>query len=342
MRFRSIPTFFFKMQSKKLYIPILFLFSILLVSCGSDSSPEVSNIPVKVEIRRFERELMAVKSKAELSDLLKKNEGYVKSLYRTFPDDTAFVSHLYYLTSHPETRKLYNQAQQTFGDLNEIKQQFESAFKHIKHYYPAFKEPKIMTTFTGLENDIFVSDSLIIIALEAFIGQKALFRPNQPNYILSRYSAPYIVPTIIRFLSNSYNKIDSKDQSFLADMLFFGKSLEFTKTVMPDTPDSLIIGYSERQLIDTWDAQDLIWAHFVDKKLLFENNPGKKEKYFGERPNVIEIGPSCPGRIGQWVGWTIVKKYRTEKTDQTFQQLMANSKALEIFNDSKYRGQIED
>lgn len=330
------------MLTIKIYIGILFTFSTLLISCGSDSSPDVSNVSVKVEIRRFEREIMAVKSKAELSDLLKKNEGYVKSLYRTFPEDTAFISHLFYLTIHPDTRKLYNQAQQAFGNLNEIQQQFESAFRHIKHYYPDFKEPKIMTTFTGLENDLFVSDSLIIIALEAFIGQKALFRPNQPNYILSRYSSAYLVPTVVRFLSNSYNKIETRDQSFLADMLFFGKSLEFTKTVMPDTPDSLIIGYTEKQLLDTWDAQDLIWAHFVDKKLLYENNPAKKEKYFGERPNVIEIGPSCPGRIGQWVGWRIAKKYRTEKTDQTFQQLMANSKALEIFNDSKYRGQTID
>ena len=127
MRFRYFSIFFFKMHTKKLYIAILFSCCVLLVSCGSDSSPEVSDLPVKVEIRRFEREIMAVKSKTELADLLKKNEEYVKSLYRTFPDDTAFVSHLYYLTSHPETRKLYDQAQQTFGDLNEIKKEFEIA-----------------------------------------------------------------------------------------------------------------------------------------------------------------------------------------------------------------------
>jgi hypothetical protein len=326
-------------MNMRLYFLVLIVSLAGFSACNSDN---VSDIPVTVEIDRFEQKLMAVKDKEELTKLLKENEVYVKSLYRAFPEDTAFVSHIYGLVKHPETRKLYEQGQQVFGDLSELKAQFASAFKHIKHYYPEFKEPRIMTTFTGLENDMFVSDTLIIVALEAFIGPKALYRPDQPDYILRRYSPEYLVPTIIRFLSNSYNKVSTSDQSFMADMIFFGKSLEFTKTMMPDTPDSLIVGYPEKVLQDTWNAQDLIWAHLVEKNLLYTENVGVKEKYFGERPAVVEIGPECPGRVGQWLGWRIVKKYRTENTKSTFQELMANENALQIFNESKYRGQLED
>jgi hypothetical protein len=310
--------------------------SIALFSCG-DKKPEV-----EVTIRRFERELMAVKSQSDMGVLLQKNENIVKSLYRTFPDDTAFVSHMYYLASHPETRKLYEQTQKEFGELTDIQKEFADAFANIKASYPEFKEPKIVTTFSGLENDLFVSDTLIIIALESFLGPNALYRPDQPNYILKRYSKEYIVPTVVRYLSNSYNKLDPKDQSFLADMLFFGKSLEFTKEMIPNAPDSLIIGYSAIQLTQTWNAQDLVWAHVVDKNLLYNPNPHLKEKYFGERPSVPEIGPICPGRIGQWLGWRIIQRYRTENPKVTFQDLMANDKPAEILRESKYRGQIEE
>jgi hypothetical protein len=312
------------------------LCSIVLISCG-EKKPEVS-----VKIRRFEREIMAVKSQQEMASLLQNNESIVKSLYRTFPDDTAFVSHLYYLALHPETRKLYDQTQQEFGELTDIQKEFETAFANIKSVYPDFKKPKIVTTFSGLENDLFVSDSLIIIALESFLGPKALYRPDQPNYILKRYSKEYIVPTVVRYLSNSYNRLDPKDQSFLADMLFFGKSLEFTKEMIPSAPDSLIIGYTAAQLTETWNAQDLVWAHVVDKNLLYNPNPHLKEKYFGERPSVPEIGPLCPGRIGQWLGWRIIQRYRTENPKVTFQDLMANDKPAEILRESKYRGQTEE
>jgi hypothetical protein len=317
------------------FLFIIAVFSIVLTSCG-EGKPDV-----EVKIRRFERELMAVKSQPEMATLLQKNENIVKSLYRTFPDDTAFVSHMYYLASHPETRKLYEQTQKEFGELSDIQKELKTAFVNIKSNFPDFKEPKIVTTFSGLENDLFVSDTLIIIALESFIGSKAPYRPDQPNYILKRYSKEYIVPTVIRYLSNSYNKLDPKDQSFLADMLFFGKSLEFTKEMLPNTPDSLIIGYSALELTETWEAQDLVWAHVVDKNLLYNPNPHLKEKYFGERPSVPEIGPKCPGRIGQWLGWRIIQRYRTENPKVTFQELMANDKPGDILRESKYRGQIE-
>lgn len=326
-------------KSKMMRIPLVFFLlflSIITISC-KENKPALD-----VKIRRFEREIMAVKSQPEMATLLQKNESIVKSLYRTFPDDTAFVSHMYYLASHPETRKLYEQTQTEFGELTDIQKEFEEAFANIKSKYPDFKQPKIVTTFSGLENDLFVSDTLIIIALESFLGPKALYRPDQPNYILKRYAKEYIVPTVIRYLSNNYNKLAPKDDSFLADMLFFGKSLEFTKEILPNVPDSLIIGYSGTELTETWAAQDLVWAHVVDKALLYNPNPHLKEKYFGERPSVPEIGPSCPGRIGQWLGWRIIQRYRTENPKVTFQEMMANERPGEILRESKYRGQIEE
>jgi hypothetical protein len=309
-----------------------------LISCKTDPT----DIPVKVEIERFDQKLMAVKSKAELAGLFAKNPNYTKSLYRAMPDDSALITHVFYLTSHPDTRKFHTETEKNFGDLAKIKAQFKTAFQHIKSMYPTFKEPKIMITFTGLENDLFVSDSLIIISLEAFNGPKATYRPDQPNYLLRRYTPEHIVPMAVRYLSNSYNKTDQGDQTFLGDMIYFGKSLEFTKQMMPDTPDSLIIGYTGKELENTWAAQDLIWAHTVEKTLLYNKNPGIKEKYLGERPIVSEIGPACPGRIGQWLGWRIVERYMNENPKLTFQEVMKESKSEDILRMSAYRGQVED
>lgn len=322
---------------------VLKLFSVLAVifiigSCGVKKNENSTPI----NIYRLDEEIMAVKSKEDLARIFTNHPEYPRSLYRAFPDDTALISHVYYLATHPETKKLYQYTQSQFKGLEKLSSDFKLAFKNIKNVYPEFKEPKIITTFSGLENDLFVSDSLIIIALDAFAGPKAPYRPDQPNYLLSRYTPEHIVPTVIRFLSNSYNKTNTSDQSFLADILFFGKSLEFTKEMLPNTPDSLIIGYTNSEITDTWNAQDLVWAHVIDKNLLYEMKPSTKEKYLGERPNVPEIGPKCPGRIGQWLGWRIVQMYRTENPKVTFQELMANPNAKEILQKSKYRGQIED
>lgn len=321
---------------KYLFGLILLVFGFSFQSCSESNQENTS-----LEITRLDKELMSFKTKEQLSSFLQENPWYSKSLYRVFPDDTAFISHLFYIISHPGTQDFYQEVDSTYGDLSPLKKELSAAFKNIKNQYPSFIAPKVYTTFTGIENDIYVSDSLVIISLESFLGPKAMYRPDQPAYILRRYDKPYIVPSIIRLLSDSYIK-STPESSMLNDMIYFGKSFEFTKTMLPDAADSLIIGIPDSSLVGNWYAQDLIWAHFIDKNLLFEQNQKVKEKYLGERPKVTEIGPSCPGRIGQWLGWRIIDKFRTENPSVTFTELMEMTDVQEILRMSKYRGEVEE
>ncbi|MDQ4140161.1 MAG: gliding motility lipoprotein GldB, partial [Bacteroidota bacterium] len=63
----------------------------------------------------------------------------------------------------------------------------------------------------------------------------------------------------------------------------------------------------------------------------------KTGKYLEDRPTVPEIDAKCPGRIGRWVGWQIVRIYMEENPDVTLQQLMAEKDAQKIFNESHYK-----
>ncbi|GAB3505132.1 gliding motility lipoprotein GldB [Emticicia fontis] len=306
------------------------------------SDVDVSNVKVNVVIERLEEPLMQLKNKAEIKSFLEKHSAFVETFYQTPANDTALISRIDYLIHYPEIQELFKQTQEKFGNLDDLKKEFEVAFKHIKHHYPDFKEPKIITTFAALDNELVVSDSLIIIPLESFIGPKAKYRPQHPNYMLKRYDKPYIVPTVITLLSRKYNKIDMNDRTMLADMVFYGKSFEFTRAVIPNVADSLLVAYADSNLVKSWNGQAYIWAHFIDNKLLYETSDRIKDKYLGDRPNTLEIGSDCPGRIGQWLGWRIVSRYRTENPKITLEELMKNANAREIFEQSKYKGQTED
>ncbi len=313
--------------------------AIIFSSCTSSEKIDVSNIKVNVDIRRMDEELLKLTDKASIQAFIKQNPEYFVKFYELqSANDTAFVNNLDRILNHPESKAFQKEAQKTFGDLADLKTQFESAFKHIKHYYPDFKEPRIITTFTGLEKDIFVSDSLIVVSLEAFIGKKAKYRPQFPDYILRRYEKSYIIPTVVKFMSQKYNKANQNDNTILADMIYYGKSFEFTREILPDVADSLIIAYPDSVIQRTWVAQDLVWGHFIDKKLLYESDLKIKTKYLDERPVTADIGPECPGRIGQWVGWRIVNLYRTENPDITLQELMNDTNAQQILQKSKYKG----
>lgn len=314
---------------------LLFLLIAAVFGCGKGSdAPETV-----VAIERFDRKLMEVKSEEELKKLLEENHEINDLLFGASPLDTAFTGDVWHMVQHADARKLYQQVEETFGDLKPVEQSFARAFDEIRKLYPGFTPPRIVAGFSGLRNDMVVSDSLVVISLESFIGPKALYRPDQPEYMLKRFAPQYVVPNVIRFLSNQFNKVDFTTDSFTADMIFFGKSLEFSRAVLPHVEDSLIIGYTNREMQNAYEHQDVIWAHIIDRELLNSENPAVNAKYFGERPYVGEIGPDCPGRIGQWLGWRIVELYRMKNPKVTLQELMQNEDAGAILRGSRYRGE---
>jgi gliding motility-associated lipoprotein GldB len=320
-----------------LLFTLLFILSCRQQTCEID--PAVASIDVKVDLERLERQFYGLKTQKEVQDFLQQHPVFTqKYLQRSqYPGEEQLISSLLQLTRDPNLQKFVKETEQHFGDMADVQQDLTNAFKHLKYYYPRFVVPEVKTFVSGLLGpDIFLSDSLVIIGLDYFAGKKASYRPQQPDYILTRYEKENIVPALVILISSRYNKTDPNN-TMLAEMVNYGKSYYFTKQMMPCTPDSLIIGYTDQQMADISYNEGKIWAHFIEKSLLFETSHFKVNKYTGERPNVPEISARCPGRIATWVGWQIVKKYMAENPQVTLPQLMAENNAQKIFNQSKYK-----
>jgi gliding motility-associated lipoprotein GldB len=315
----------------------------------SNSEPECQDIDVsksttKINIVRLEDELMKIKSIEESEAFLAKYPKLAKNFFLEdrFPKGKV-ASNLFMMAKDTAIGTIYRQTKSQYKDINDLKEQFESAFAHIKHYYPEFYVPKVYTAITGLGIETFVSDSIIVLSLDFFLGKKAKYKPRDhtgqpfPEYILKRYQRQYIVPACMLYISNKYNKVDMLDNTLLAEMIYFGKAYYFVKKVLPCTPDSLIIGYTATQIKDTKSHESVIWSHIVEHKALYETSHFIKTKYTGERPYTAEIGPKCPGKIGTWLGWQIIDKYMEKQPNVTLQKLMENKDSKKIFNESKYK-----
>jgi gliding motility-associated lipoprotein GldB len=314
----------------------------LLFSCkkkGCEIPEEIERIPVTVQIERLEKPFFEASSKKDIATFLNENPLFAERFLQRkgYPSDSAFINALYSLATNPELQKLAQEADEKFGDMASEQQQLEIAFKSIKYYYPDFKEPKVNTFVSGLNQDLLVSDSLLVFGIDFFIGKDASYRPDTYDYILKRYERPNMVPAAMLLLSNRFNKTKFLERSLLAEMVNTGKAYYFVKSIMPCAPDSTIIGYSGQQLADVHHNEGRIWAHFVEKSLLYEKSPFVVNKYIGERPNTPEIDPTSPGRLGTWVGWQIVRKYMARNPKVTLQELMADDDYQKIFNESKYK-----
>lgn len=329
-----------------MYYRFLILAVLLLtIGCkdkGCDIPEEVANIPLQVDIERLEKSFYSAEKNEDLVKFMN-NHPLFANLYLQrdqYPNDSTLVTPLIKLTTNPSLDTLVQEAVAKFGDMQLEKDQLETAFKFIKHNYPDFKAPQVKTFVTGLGtlgNDLFVSDTLIVFGLDYFIGKEATYRPQAYEYILKRYEREKMVPAAMLLLSNRFNKTSVTDRPLLSEMISMGKAYYFVKEIMPCTPDSLIIGYSDQELGDVYHNESRIWAHFVEKSLLYEKSPFLIQKYIGERPTTPEIDSKAPGRLGGWVGWQIVRAYMERNPEVTLPQLMAEADYKKIFNESKYK-----
>jgi hypothetical protein len=318
-----------------------------LFACGDDDQsekcafiPDTNDIKLELTFESLEDSLPAVKTKPELVSFLSRYPEIRDHFFnrQAYPDDSTFINTLFNRFSHPAIDTLLTETHKVFGNGESLKNEFLAAFKNIKYYYPDFVPPKVQTMISGLETDVIVNDTLVIIGLDYFLGEDARFKPNMYEYMLKRYNKDFVTPSIVLLfgISERFNKTSLNDNTALTDMIAYGKAYTFTKKVLPCTPDSILIGYTKKDIDGAVYNESTIWKKMVEDQVLFSTSHVTKQKYIAERPQTTEISLQCPGRIGMWVGWKIVNKY-LEETNKTLPDLMREADAQKIFKESKYR-----
>lgn len=330
------------------YLPLLIVSVFFLGSCGSGKEEACVFQPdaarVTLDFTTLQDSFANISSKKDLVKLLTRHPVVRDHIFRRadYPDDSVFVNELYARVSNPYFDTLSMEVARVFGNLSSLKAQFEEAFSNLKYYYPNVSPPKVQTIVSGLiDNDLLVTDSLIIVSLDYFLGPGAKYRPKMYEYLLRKYDPDDIVPScmLIYGISDRFNKIQQADQTVLADMIAYGKAFYFAKHMLPCEPDSVLIWYTPEEINGSRKNENLIWARFIESQVLFSTSKKVKQDYLGERPVTIQVGEKCPGRIGQWVGWRIVNKFGESHPDVKLPDLMALDDAQKIFKESRYKPQ---
>lgn len=326
----------------------LFIFLMLtacVIACTNKGkecveAPEVS-VQIELQTEDLREKIHSIGSKQELVDFLAKHEVFRDQfLHRSeYPDDSTFINTLYQRFTNPYFDSLYFETQRVFGDLEELRQEFEQAFTNLHYYYPEYPQPKIQFVITGLDGDLYLSDSLIIVGVDHYLGAGAKYRPRMYEYILRQYIPENIVPSVMLLygIDTKVNATNMNDKTVLADMIAYGKSYYFAKQMLPCKADSILMNYSAGEIAGARKNQDLIWFRLVEDEVLYSTANIMKQRFLGERPKTVEVGPECPGRIAQWVGWQIVNSYMKNHPDVTLQDLMKNQDADKLFKESKYK-----
>lgn len=316
---------------------------VLLTSCFSDpcrDAPDISltgNTPI---VDRLEAELFSS------SGDLKKTQDFLERhpqisrfmlLSDQYPELSILARKVNGLINDPYIDTLFKQSVNSFESEEAVfLNKLSVGFDYLQFYFPEANRPKIQTIVTGLFQDLYISDTLIVIGIDYFIGNETKYKPvDIPDYIFRRYNYNYLPSTLMGYLTLDYIK-EGKENTLLSEMIDFGKIYYLNAALLPCVPEHEIIGFTEQEMADVYQYQEIIWASLIENEVLFETSDFTKKKFLGERPSVYEIGEKCPGRVGAWIGWQIVNSYMAKQNIE-MQKMLTLDDHHKLFELSGYK-----
>ena len=314
---------------------VLFILIILsfLFSCKKDSNLEssIAKINIEVKVERFDT-LFANANEKTLPSLKK---AYPFMFSTNYPDE-------FWLAKTKDTleTEISNEVNQEFKDFKKNDLEIESLFNHLKFYFPQFKQPRVITTTSDVDyrNRVIVTDTIVVIALDNYLGSNHKFYQSIPVYIRENLNKNQIVVDLAGAYAKEFIYYDEQN-TFLDKLIYFGKQLYFNDVVIPFKTEAERIGYLQSQLDWAIANESYIWRYFVERELLYSTDSKLSGRFITPAPfskfYLEGIDTESPGRLGQYIGWQIVRAYMAN--NEVSINEMLNKSAEEIFNKSKFK-----
>ncbi|MCH8555458.1 MAG: hypothetical protein LAT76_09885 [Schleiferiaceae bacterium] len=241
----------------------------------------------------------------------------------------------------PLQKKLVKDIRKQFPDFDLLESDVVGLLKHYRYHFPDAHLPHPVAYFSNLDFDfpVLVADTFIFVALDLYLGAAHPAYKDLPNYLAAERDKTYLIRDIAEQLAKGYIAEMAPDATFINEMIYQGLVHYFIKSMIPSLSDAHLFKYTEEQLQFCVDNERMIWSYFIDNELLFSTSLDPKRRFIYPAPFSkfrTSFDAQTPGRIGQWMGYQIVKAY-AETHSQAITDLLQPVDGATFLKKSKYK-----
>jgi hypothetical protein len=350
----------FKYSGKTIVAALLL--TTTLSSChDGEKAPDVSGIKVTLNSARFDLDYYAIDTNHVSDGLKKLAEKYPDflnyyldtlreyNIHGNFSDTTDGVRNgVRTDLTFKDFVHLQDTIRLIFPNSKETDQMLSNGFRYMKYYFPEYKVPRIIYLNMELSKwPSFPMDSTTIcIGLDMFLGDDFPYRAyiGLPDYTIAHRRKSYLPVSVFSTIYKMAHPFQPEDRTLLDAMLQRGREYYYLHKVLPGTPDSVIFGFTQKQLDWCTANEGLIYNFFIHGNLLYNHEMMNVMAYVTDGPFAKGIeDPNdevkySPGNIGSWTGYRIVSAWMHEHPKTTLSQLVNQTDNPDkILGEANYR-----
>ena len=240
---------------------------------------------------------------------------------------------------HKDIHQLFMMVDSNFHDVTTFKAKITDAFSYYNYYFPEKQIPVVVSMVTGISNNIVVTDSVLGVGLDMYMGDSsAVYKlAGIPNYLRKKAIKENMVFDMMRGWALSEFEPASKKDDLLSQVVNYGKSLYLMEALFPFDKTHSLIGFTADEMKWCEENEVTIWSKMIEEKVLYSTDMRVLRSYTGPGPFTAGYPKESPAQLGYWIGWQIVRKYMETNSSVTMSDLMKIDDAQLILRKSKYK-----
>ena len=301
---------------------------------------------LNIELKRLDKDIFGMDPAVideQLPDLIEKYEQFFELYsYKVInlgnPYQKGFADSLVGFVTNYTMNSVYEKVKRVFPDMSLYEEEFTYAFKRYKYYFPEKQIPAVYTYIGGFNQSIVIADSILGIGTDKYLGQDCEFydRLGIANYLQKNMNPENITSDALRAWALTEFVYNDKVDNLVNNMIYQGKIHYFLDAIVPQTPDSIKIGFTGDQVRWCINNEKQMWNYLIENKLLFSTDYMTINKHINPAPFTSGYPNDSPGRASVWLGWQIVRKYMNRNPEITIKQLMLDDDYQKILAKSRY------
>jgi hypothetical protein len=308
---------------------LLFSLSLILSACNSNPyDVDVSDIKLPLTFHHSDSMLATSNPNAqlahrnELGQIDKDISGYLFGYcygIRINPD-TSFLNGMRRYNNNPFVVRLELRINQQFEKKIPLyRHSLTNAFKRMKYHFKDAPLPQhIFWINSGFTSSVFCSEKSIALGLERYLGEKTDVIKELPNDRFFSWIKEGMAPqfmerdAVIGWLSTHY--MEETKENYATEMIRWGKLLFITSACLPQEKESIILRYTPKDYDWALASEGALWKYLVDEQLLYNTGEDAKQSLLHEGPFTRGLPQESPDRMGQFLGYRMVKQYMEQNT----------------------------
>lgn len=224
--------------------------------------------------------------------------------------------------------RLMDDVQEEFHDLSDIEQGLTDGFRRLRKSVPDLVVPRVYAQVSALNQSVVVTDSLLGISLDKYMGADYPLYPKYyyPNQYRSMERRHIVPDCFLFFLMGRYPFGWHPGHRTLLDQLMYrGKIFWVVSRLVDGMSEEDLLGYTPEEKAWCKENGRRLWEEMKDNGYLYSTDPMLVRAFTYPASSPQLEGKPVPPMAGTWIGIQLVKAYLKQHPETSVEELLGRS-----------------